>query len=113
MKASELKLRLTTTANDLIDIYFGDSTVIDKMINSTLKILVKTNIHKADDIINLFADKNGDINVNEIIDEYAKQLGDEGVQFDIKDYIHNDFLKSIMPNKFLLITKDDLMKILK
>ena len=113
MKVSEFKLRLMTTANELIDVYFGDSTVADKMINSTLKILVKNNIHKADDIINLFADKNGEINVNEIVDEYAKQLGDEGVQFDIKDYIKNDFIKSLMPNKFLLITKDDLMKLLR
>lgn len=113
MKASEFKLRLVTTIDGLIDIYFGESTMTDKMINSTLKIIVKNNIHKADDIINMFADKNGEINVNEIVDEYSKQLGDEGVQFDIKDYVKNDFIKSLLPDKCLLITKDDIMKLLR
>ena len=113
MKTSEVKLRLSTTLNDLIDVYFGESTVADKMINSTLKILVKTNINKADDIINLFADKDGEVNLREIIDEYSTQLGDDGVQFDIKDYIKSDFIKSLMPDKFLLITKEDIVKMLK
>lgn len=113
MKASEFKLRLVTTVDELIDVYFADATMVDKMINSTLKIIVKNNVHKADDIINMFADKNGEINVNEIVDEYSKQLGDEGIQFDIKDYVKNDFIKSILPDKFLLITKDDIMKLLK
>lgn len=113
MKTSEFKLRLITTLDDLINVYFGEPTLTDKMINSTLKIIVKNNIHKADDIINMFADKNGEINVNEIVDEYAKQLGDEGIQFDIKNYVKNDFIRSILPDKCLLITKDDIMKLLR
>lgn len=40
MKVEELKLRIVKSVNELIDVYYADNDFVDKMINSTLKILV-------------------------------------------------------------------------
>ena len=60
MNISELKMRLLNKANSLIDVYFSNNGLTEKFINSTLKIIMKQNIHKIDNVFELFADKNGD-----------------------------------------------------
>ena len=41
MKIHEVKLRLNSSINKLIDTYFGLPTVTEKMVNATLKIIAK------------------------------------------------------------------------
>lgn len=112
MKAGEVKLRLMNTIQDLIDTYFSGNAMNEKFINSTLKIILKQNIYKVDSLLNLFADQNGDININEIINEYSNMFGENGIVFDIKQYIDNDIVKSFIPDKVLVIKKDDILRIL-
>ena len=38
MKIQEFKLRIVQGANNLIDDYFGTTSIVDKLINSTLKM---------------------------------------------------------------------------
>ena len=45
--------------------------------------------------------------------KYAEQFANGGVKFDIKQFVDSDFLKGFLPDKFLLIGKDDILKILK
>lgn len=111
MKAAEVKLKLVNSVNQLIDTYFGMPTISEKMINATLKVLVKQNIHKVDEIINAFADKNGEINPEEILIEYANQIDDNGLIIDIKKYIDNDLIKQMLPNKVLVLKKEDIMSL--
>lgn len=113
MKLSEIKIRLTNTVNSLIDTYFGEATLTEKFINSTLKLLVKQNIHKIDDMLVLFTDANGEIDANAVINEYANILGEEGVTFDIKEYVKNPLVSSMLPDKVLVIKKEDILSILK
>lgn len=110
MKISEFKFKVIYGINQLIDNYFGSNSMADKFINSTLKILVKQNSYKMDDIFELFTDENGCIDEKLIIDEYSKIIGENGFIVDIRDYIHNDFIKSMLPNKALIIKKEDLIK---
>ena len=112
MKISEFKLKLTAGLNDLINVYFGEPTTADKMINSTLKLIVKNNIHKLDDVMELLADKDGEINVHELIDEFVGQIDSNGIHFDIKSLVKSDLIKSLLPDKILVITKDDIVKLL-
>lgn len=109
MKIHEVKLRLNNSINKLIDTYFGLPTVTEKMINATLKIMVKQNMYKMDGILNAFADQNGEIDPQAILYEYANQIDDNGIRVDIKDYIDNDLMKQILPNKILIIKKEDIM----
>lgn len=113
MKLSEIKLRLTNTVNSLIDTYFNEKGITEKFINSTLKIIVKQNIHKVDSMLTLFTDENGEIDANAIINEYASMIGDEGFVFDLKKYVNNSLVKDMLPDKVLIIKKEDILSILK
>lgn len=112
MKASEFKLCLVSGVNNLIDDYFGSHTMADKFINSTLKILVKQNTYKVDNILDLFTDEHGMIDENIIIEEYSKVIGESGFILDIREFIKNDMIRNLLPNKALIIKKDDIRKML-
>ena len=112
MVVSEVKLRLINTINSLIDTYFNGSNISDKFLNSTLKIIVKQNIHKLDNIFELFTDKNGEIDMVMLANEYSNMISDSGFIFDLKEYVTNDFVKNMLPNKALVIKKEDIMSIL-
>jgi hypothetical protein len=111
MKTQEVKLKLITSVNRLIDTYFGSPIVSEKMINATLKVLVKQNAYKLDSMLSLFADVNGDINPQDILVEYANQIDDNGVVIDIKQYINNETLKQFIPNKVLVMRKEDILNL--
>jgi len=113
MKASELKLRVITSLNSLIDTYFGTNTMVDKFINSTLHVVVKQKSYMLDDVLNLFTDEEGNINKELLFDEYSKMFGDNDIVIDIRDYIKNDMVKSMMPNKSLIIKQEDIFDMLK
>jgi hypothetical protein len=112
MNAQEVKLKLITSVNRLIDTYFGGMAITEKMINATLKVLVKQNAYKIDGMLGLFADQNGNINPQEILMEYANQIDDNGIVIDIKQYINNDTLKQFIPNKVLIIKKEDVLSLI-
>lgn len=113
MKASEFKLSVVQGVNNLIDDYFGSSTKGDKFINSTLKIMVRQNTYKLDDIMDLFTDEHGCVDENIIIEEYSKVIGESGFVFDIRELVKNELIKSMLPNKALIIKKEDLRKMFK
>lgn len=110
MKASEFKLSVVSGLNNLIDDYFGTNTTADKFVNSTLKILVRQNTYKLDNILDIFADENGCIDENIILEEYSKVIGDAGFILDIREFVKNDLIRSILPNKALIIKRSDLRK---
>lgn len=113
MKLSEFKIRLTNTANSLIDTYFGNNGLTEKFINSTLKIIVKQNVHKIDDILTLFTDANGELDSTAIINEYANMIDENGIVFDLKEHVNNELVKGMLPDKILIIKKEDILSILK
>lgn len=113
MKASEFKLSIVQGVNNLIDDYFGSSTKGDKFINSTLKIMVRQNTYKLDGIMDLFTDEHGCVDENIIIEEYSKVIGESGFVFDIRELVKNELIKSMLPNKALVIKKEDLRKMFK
>ena len=113
MKASEFKLRVVSTLNKLVDIYFGSDAMIDKFVNSTLHVMIKQKSYMLDDVMNLFTDQDGNIDKELLIDEYSKMFGNKDIVIDIRDYIKNDFIKGILPNKSLIIKSNDILDMLK
>ena len=111
MKIQEIKLKLITSVNNLIDTYFSTSSVTDKMINAPLKVLVKQNAYKIDGVLNLFTDENGEINPRDVLMEYANQIDENGLVIDIKQYINNETLKQFIPNKVLLLKREDILNL--
>lgn len=112
MKTGEIKIRLFNALMAMIDTYFGAPSMSEKFINSTLKIIVKQNINKIDSMLDLFTDENGDINAEEIISEYAEMFDESGYVFNIKDYIENETVKKFIPDKALVIKREDVLSIL-
>jgi hypothetical protein len=112
MNTQEVKLKLITSVNRLIDTYFGTPTVMEKMINATLKVLVKQNAYKIDGMLELFADQNGNINPQDILLEYANQIDENGIIVDIKQYINNDTLRNFLPNKVLILKREDILSLI-
>lgn len=112
MKIQEIKLKLNSSLNQLIDTYFSNPTVSEKMINATLKVLVKQNIHKVDDVLNMFADENGDINPQDILVEYANQIDENGLVIDLKQYVKNEMIRQMLPNKVLILKKEDIINLI-
>jgi hypothetical protein len=110
MKASEFKLSIVQGINNLIDDYFGSNTMGDRFINSTLKIMVRQNTYKLDNIIELFSDESGWVDEEVIIEEYSKVLGESGFIFDLRDMIKNEMIRSMLPNRALIIKSEDLRK---
>ena len=112
MKISELKLRVINTANNMIDTYFGGTAITEKFINSTLRLIVKQNIHKLDSMLELFSDAEGEIDANAIISEYSNIIGPEGLVFDLREYVPNETVRAMIPNKVLILKKEDILSIL-
>lgn len=112
MKTGELKMRLIKAVMGMIDTYFCSNALNEKFINSTLKILVKQNAYKIDSVLELFADKDGEINATEIVAEYADMIDEKGYIFDIKQYVDNDMVKSLIPDKVLVVKREDILNML-
>lgn len=112
MKKHEVKLRLVCGVNELIDIYFGDNSIKDNLINSTLKVIVKQNTYKLEPILDLFADENGDIDEHIIIEEYSRILGEKGIVIDLRDFIKNEMVQKVLPDKAIVFKSEDLIKML-
>lgn len=113
MKIAEFKLRVIGGLNSWIDDYFGSGAINERFINATLKLLVKQNANKYDKYINMFADENGEIDARAVMESYSDMIGPNGLVIDLKQYIANDTLKMIIPDKILILKKDDLMALVK
>ena len=112
MIVSEVKMRIINTLNSLINTYFSNADFVDKFINSTLKIIVKQNINKLDSIFELFTDKDGEVDLMMLAHEYSEMIPDEGFMFDLREYVDNDFIKNMIPEKVLIVRKEDIMSLL-
>lgn len=113
MKISDFKERVLTTIYDLVDVYFGENDIIDSMVNSTLKLMINVNSNKLDEALKIFTNSEGEIDADTIVNAYANNIGDNGVSFNIKQYVKNDFIRNILPDKTLIISKEDILKIIK
>lgn len=110
VKITEFKSKLIIGVNDLIDVYFPNASISDRLINATARIIVSQNIDKIDNFIELFADKDGYIDTDMMIAEYGKAFGTDKLIIDLRDYIDNDLVRRALPNKALAVRIDDLAK---
>ena len=108
IRVSEFKRRLIGGTNGLIDTYFSGNGVSDRLLNATVKIVVKQNIDKFDSTLELFSDKDGYIDTDMMIAEYTKAFGGDKIILDIRDFVNNDMVRNVLPNKALAIKIEDI-----
>lgn len=111
IRIDEFKHKLVSNVNGLIDTYFSSNEIKERLMNATAKIIVSQNADKLDDFIILFADKDGFIDTDVVIREYGKAIGADKIIIDLRDFIENDMIKGILPNKALALELDDIAKI--
>ena len=111
LRIAEFKIRLLNGVHELIDTYFNGGSISDRLMNATVKIIVNQNIDKLDEFIELFADKDGFIDIDILIKEYGKAFGTDKIILDLRDYVNNDMIRRALPNKALAIEINDLAKI--
>lgn len=111
IRICEFKTRLLNGVEGLIDEYFSGSSISDRLMNATVKIIINQNIDKLDDFMELFADKDGHIDTDMILREYGKAFGSDKFILDLRDFVENDMVRRALPNKALAIRIDDVARI--
>lgn len=108
-----IQLSLETYVYDIINQVFPGNDVFNKLKSTTAKYWVKQNIWKMDNILNNFVDKDGLIDIEETINFYVDSMFDENGKFSInlQDLIQGTTLETLIPNKTIIFSKNDLMKL--
>ena len=102
MKRDELKPVVSDFLKGMMDGWFEDKPIWKGLGYS----LIDANINKYDSVIDMFADENGDIDINSL----KKNMGDtitEPFKIDLQQ------ISPILPNRILLIGKDDIDRLFK
>lgn len=97
MKKEDLKPKLQAFLHQMMSEWFPDKNVLRGLGNA----LIDASVNKYDNILDMFADEKGEIDVEGII----KNM-DDTIEIDLQS------LSPILPNRILLITKNDLMRML-
>lgn len=113
IEPQEIQLRLETYVNDIINQIFPGNDMFNKLKSTTAKYWVKQNIWRMDSILNNFVDKDGLIDIEDTINFYVNSMFDENGKFSINlgDLIQGTSLESLIPNKTIIFSKNDLMKL--
>lgn len=113
MKLSEFKLTTINKLNHIIDEWFDGQTIQDRFLNGSLKTIIKAKQNSYDGIINMFADEEGNIDLSELKKQMEGVIP-EKLEMDISQITSKwGVPKYLIPNKILLLTKTDIMDILK
>lgn len=113
IEPQEIQLRLETYVNDIINQIFPGNDMFNKLKSTTAKYWVKQNIWRMDSILNNFVDKDGLIDIEDTINFYVNSMFDENGKFSINlgDLIQGTSLETLIPNKTIIFSKNDLMKL--
>lgn len=96
MKKEDLKPKLQAFLRQMMSEWFADKSFLKGLGIA----LVDANVNKYDSVLDMFADENGEIDVEGII----KNM-DDRIEIDLQS------LSPILPNRILLITKSDLWRL--
>lgn len=108
MNATEFKNSVLNGLNGLVDEWFDSTSIEDTLFNGICRTVINANKNKYDNIISMFSDENGDVMIDDLIENIVNRLP-EKIEIDLKQYINLPFV----PNKILLLTRQDIIKIIK
>jgi hypothetical protein len=115
MRIDELKLRVNSQLNKMIDSIFPKGNLLTGITNATLKFYVEQNMYVVEDYVKPFADRDGDIDSERFLCLLEEQVFPDGkTSLDISPYIREyipENFSNFIPSK-IVITKEDLYNIL-
>lgn len=101
MTKDELKPILKDFLTNMMNDWFGDKPLWKTLGNS----LINANINKYDNILDMFADENGNIDIENILNNIGNSM-EESYKIDLQE------ISPLLPNRILLISKDDIKNLL-
>lgn len=101
MKKDELKPIIKDFLTNMMNGWFADKPLWKSLGNS----LIIANINKYDNVLDMFADENGDINVEDILNNIGSTM-EESYKIDLQQF------SPLLPNRILLISKEDIKNLL-
>lgn len=109
MKIDEFKFKLMKFGNNLINSYFPNNTLTDKGASSMLKYVLKNKINDLDGVLQWFTNSDNEIDIEEFIEYMKENMIGSGIKLNLQDYIpETSFIRNMIPNRTLIITKEDL-----
>ena len=102
MKIPEFKNTLSEHLSKLIDEWFGDKPLL----NAIAKTALKANINKFDSLLDMLVDENGDLLVNDLINNLGEAV-EKGYEIDLTE------ISNLLPKRVLLISREDIQNLLK
>ena len=97
MKKEELKPIIKDFLHKMCEGWF-----LDKPLWRTLAVsLVDANINKYDNVLDMFADENGEMDIDGLLNNLSETL-EEPIKIDLQKF------HPLLPNRILLITKQDI-----
>ena len=97
MKKGELKIKVLNYFNRQIDMWFDSNSLQDNIARTFAKTIVKANQNKFDTLIDLMTDNNGEVLVNELLENFEFQ----DITIDLTQY------SSLLPRKILIFSRSD------
>lgn len=101
MTKDELKPILKDFLTNMMNDWFSDKPIWKTLGNS----LINANINKYDNVLDMFADEHGDIDVEGIINNIGDAMEDS-FKIDLQEF------SPLLPNRILLISKQDIKNLL-
>lgn len=101
MKKDDLKPILKDFLGKMMNEWFDDKPLFKTLGNS----LITANINKYDNVLDMFADENGDIDVEGILNNIGDTMEDS-FKIDLQEF------SPLLPNRILLISKEDINNLL-
>ena len=112
MNITDFKIRTINKLYNMIDSWF-DTTIQDGFINGILKSIIKSNQDKYDDMLNIFVDSKGQVDLSELYKQLDKNITND-IELDLKEIAKGFNIPSyIVPNKVLFLTKNDILDLIK
>lgn len=101
MTKDELKPILKDFLTNMMNGWFSDKPIWKTLGNT----IINANINKYDSILDMFADEHGDIDVEDILNNIGDAM-EESFKIDLQEF------SPLLPNRILLISKDDIKSLL-
>lgn len=113
MKPDEIKIRLCSYINGLVDDIFPGNELFDRLKSATAKFWVEQNVWKLDSILNQFKDAYGNIDMVAAEKIYGETMFDEDgkLRINLRTIIPNETVSRYFPDSTVLLTKDDIHSI--
>lgn len=112
MKIPEFKARTINKLSSIIDGWF-DNGIQDGIINGVLKTVIKANQNKYDELLNVFTDEQGELDLSEI-NKQMMRVVPENTELDLREMANRfNVATYLVPNKVLILSKKDVMDLFK